>query len=542
MEAAMKLIPTRGFPLVPLIVSLFVFLFISTPVFADPPIMPVTPLGGGSSENPYQIASLANLYWIAATDGEVADPDRLARWSAHYKQTQNIDASDTSTWYSGAGWTPIGYRTGAGPYDYTYSFMGSYDGQGYIITGLWINRTSTNDVGLFGHVGTGDATGTLITIQRVGLVDVDVKGARGTGTLIGRVTGNENTDIVKCYASGGSVIGDGATGGLVGSNNSYASDPGYKDKHPTISKCWANIDVSWSKAGAGDKIAGLAGCNEKGVIEDSYARGKVTVDNLGGQTEPTPTNIGGLAGCIYYKGDIERSYSTGLVTVQGTVNNVGGFLGRIGSGDDKGFISKNFWDIQTAGSPFGVGDDPLETTDVTDKTTDQMMDADTYSGWTTFSSIWTIDPNINDGYPYLNDTPLVVELIAFTATPSGKGILLQWETASEIDNAGFHIWRSGSAEGMYTQITDTLIPAEGEATLGAEYAYEDTNVARKVYSRHDKDRNRIYVFQDLAGGRTYYYKLEAIDNAGVSEFFGPVSASIQNPAPAPKGWGKIVQP
>jgi len=78
--------------------------------------------------------------------------------------------------------------------------------------------------------------------------------------------------------------------------------------------------------------------------------------------------------------------------------------------------------------------------------------------------------------------------------------------------------------------------------MGAAYAYEDTNMLRKVYTRHDTNRNRIYVFQDLAGGRAYYYRLEAIDTAGGSEFFGPVSASVQNPTPAPKGWGQIVKP
>lgn len=138
----------------------------------------------------------------------------------------------------------------------------------------------------------------------------------------------------------------------------------------------------------------------------------------------------------------------------------------------------------------------------------------------------TTDPKV-----WSSDVPTLVNLVSFTATPSRNGILLEWETASEIDNAGFHIWRSDTAEGTYTQITNELIPAQGEPSMGAEYEYEDTDVARKVFTRHDKNRNRVYIFQDLAQGRTYYYKLEAIDNAGVSEFFGPVSADVKNRNP-----------
>jgi len=119
-----------------------------------------------------------------------------------------------------------------------------------------------------------------------------------------------------------------------------------------------------------------------------------------------------------------------------------------------------------------------------------------------------------------SNTPLVVELVSFTATPSRNGILLKWETASEIDNAGFHIWRSDTAEGTYAQITDQLIPAQGGPTSGAAYNYEDTDVAQ---------------------GKDYFYKLEVIDTKGASEFLGPVSASSGKATAVPtlSQWGVI---
>jgi len=103
------------------------------------------------------------------------------------------------------------------------------------------------------------------------------------------------------------------------------------------------------------------------------------------------------------------------------------------------------------------------------------------------------------------DNPLLVDLIAFSAEAFEDTILLEWETASEIDNAGFNLWRIDAEVGQYTRINDFLIPAEGGATWGAAYEYED----------HDVDI-----------GMTYYYELEDIDYSGFSTFHGPVSASL----------------
>ena len=104
------------------------------------------------------------------------------------------------------------------------------------------------------------------------------------------------------------------------------------------------------------------------------------------------------------------------------------------------------------------------------------------------------------------DEATVVALVFFRVTAARPdGVTLEWQTASEIDNAGFHVWRSDAATGEYTQITEALIPAEGGPTFGAEYAYEDT---------------------DVAPGLTYWYELEDIDTHGVSTFHGPIRAEI----------------
>ena len=86
---------------------LIVLLMANAGLMAQTAIAPA--VGDGAVDNPYEIASLENLYWIAATDNVVPDPDRATRWSSHYIQTADIDAFDTENWFNGAGWIPIGY-------------------------------------------------------------------------------------------------------------------------------------------------------------------------------------------------------------------------------------------------------------------------------------------------------------------------------------------------------------------------------------------------------------------------------------------------
>jgi len=93
--------------------------------------------------------------------------------------------------------------------------------------------------------------------------------------------------------------------------------------------------------------------------------------------------------------------------------------------------------------------------------------------------------------------PTLITLVSFTATETEDGVLLEWETASEIENAGFNIWRKDGEAGTYERINTTFILAEGSPTQGATYSYTDYT----VYP-----------------GDTYYYRLEDVDTNGKSTF------------------------
>ena len=162
--------------------------------------------GNGSESSPYQIATLADLRFLSENN---------VYWDSCFVQTADIDASETRNWnISGSDtlvFSPIGTPDN--------KFTGSYYGQGYSINNLYINRPSTNYVGLFGYV---DGT----EIDSLGIINCNITGANYTGGFLGMNAGS--SFVRNCFATG-NVKGKDNTGGLVARNisstirNSYAT-------------------------------------------------------------------------------------------------------------------------------------------------------------------------------------------------------------------------------------------------------------------------------------------------------------------------------
>jgi Peptidase family C25 len=96
-----------------------------------------------------------------------------------------------------------------------------------------------------------------------------------------------------------------------------------------------------------------------------------------------------------------------------------------------------------------------------------------------------------------------VELVHFEARGIAGAIELDWETASELHNLGFLLYRSESERGTFDRITAAVIPGLGSSPVGARYRYVD---------------------QGALPGRTYSYELEDIETSGRRKRHGPVSA------------------
>ena len=162
----------------------------------------------------------------------------------------------------------------------------------------------------------------------------------------------------------------------------------------------------------------------------------------------------------------------------------------------------------------------LESGALVDTTADKSVSRHTVTGLTTghsysFSLRTVTAPNsYNDNEVISEETSAVdvtlsgsdlVELVSFTAKASRSAVTLKWETRAELNNAGFHLWRSTTRDGDYERITRAMIPAEGGATYEAAYTFRDHRVI---------------------SGKTYHYRLEDIDTAGVSVYHGPVSITV----------------
>ncbi|MBZ0241966.1 MAG: hypothetical protein K8F24_02010 [Bacteroidales bacterium] len=296
------------------------------------------PAGAGTVESPYLIANLNNLYWITQNSAE---------WGKIYHQTADIDASATSGWDSYKGFSPIGN-------DYTSFSGGSYDGLGYSISGLYINRPSTMFIGLFGNI-----TGAT-TLKNIVLKDVDIKGNYNTAALAGYNSGG----LIDNCSTSGTVSGkDYNVGGLVGTHN-----------NGVIKNSTSNCTVDGSFRFAG----GLVGQNYA-AIENSFASGNVTASTRFG---------GGFIGGNY-GGPVKNCYSTGAVSGG---SDIGGFMGVYGFGT----ITNCFWDTETSGQGSSAGG-----AGVTGKTTAQMKNKATYTGWD-FTTTWAISNIYNNGYPNLD--------------------------------------------------------------------------------------------------------------------------------------------
>ncbi len=259
---------------------------------------------GGTASIPFLIHNVNQLQFMgyALNDSFQLDSD--------------IEASATSGWNSGAGFMPVGNSS--------TPFTGTFNGDSYTISDLFIDLPSTNGVGLFGDTS-------CATIENVGLVNANITGQNGVGALVGY--NNNSSRIDNSYATG-TVQGGNYVGGLVGQNtnsssidNSYATDRVIGGSYSAGGLVGGNynsssIDNSYATGSVSGNywVAGLVGTNYLSSIANSYATGTVS----GGYWV-----AGGLVGGNTF-GSVANSYATG--NVSGTFN-IGGLVGFNSSGN-----------------------------------------------------------------------------------------------------------------------------------------------------------------------------------------------------------------
>ena len=118
----------------------------------DPdPDPPPTFLQDGTAAHPWEVDSITELQSIATgfQNEELDEPlSQKESLAAHYVLTADIDAYSTAAWNDEG--TDTNIDEGFLPIGHSDEFKGNFDGAGYIINGLNIDRQSTVNVGLFG--------------------------------------------------------------------------------------------------------------------------------------------------------------------------------------------------------------------------------------------------------------------------------------------------------------------------------------------------------------------------------------------------------
>ncbi len=347
--------------------------------------------GSGTQTDPYLVATAHHL-------NEVRNhPDK------YFLQIADINLN-VAPYNMGNYWVPIGGNRHNNQMN--NNFTGHYNGNGFIISNLTIVQPGNMNVGLFGHIGqTGDGATTIINVH---LKSVTVIGGTATGALVGRVTGNQNTRIENCSVELGYVRGDAAVGGLVGTNNSFmATSLAAEGYRPVIFNCSANVSVFLRSEYSQGKtqFGGLVGCNQKGMISNSFALGDVIAD------DQDASYIGGLTGCIAFRGIVINSYSAVAIHAH-EASHKGGFTGYIGVGRNQGMVVNSYWntDLNT--------DQELNSLGASGLTTSQMQTQGSYMGWN-FNTMWTLHTEMNLGFPI------------FQSEAESLKVLRQWTGASD---------------------------------------------------------------------------------------------------------------
>jgi hypothetical protein len=234
--------------------------------------------GDGSFGNPYVITNCSQLQEMRQC------------LDCHYVLGDDVDCSETKEWNWNEtrgvyeGFEPVGYDLGGGMQLPTNPFIGTLEGNNFIISELYINRTNKWRTGVFG-TSYGNISNLFINNLSVfsnthyvgGLVGWQYFGSISNVHIIGMITGSPSSNvggIVGRFDQGigilnssfqGDIIGRYGTGGLVGNFNNGG----------VIGNSFSNVNIS---APTSMDVGGLGGIVTNSEIIDSYSISNIVAD------------------------------------------------------------------------------------------------------------------------------------------------------------------------------------------------------------------------------------------------------------------------
>ena len=200
--------------------------------------------GDGTAKNPYLISDGSELAYLMKIINETENESNAATYGKYYKLTSDIylnDISDYESWDAENApkniWTP-----GGGVFHYNHiGFAGSFDGQGFDVKGVYVNRKEQYN-GLFGYLFNAD-------IKNLNVTHSYINGGQYTAGLAGYARASKrNVTLSGCSVSDTTVVGSSSVGGVFGYVESY-------NKRTVVEKCSSDAIVTAKYNSAG----GIAG-------------------------------------------------------------------------------------------------------------------------------------------------------------------------------------------------------------------------------------------------------------------------------------------
>lgn len=378
------------------------------------------------------------------------------------------------------GWLPIGTLNP--------KFSAVFDGNGYTIKNLFINRPDEDYIGLFSTFDKAEVRNLNIDTQ------FQIKGKSTTGTLVGYATNSqiENISVNSRLSAGNS------TGGLIGyavSNNtiincrtagSVSSDDAYAGGLIGYAHISNQVRHSFSSSSVQGRSysGGLIGrLFRDNAIEASYATGNVNgykyVGGLIGELQfsnslvasyamgvvySSSSEVGGLVGSLGRDNTITYSYASGSV-----VNriNSGGLIGRIEV--DNNSISNSYW----------------ATDSTTQLTSASSSDETNYIGLTLTSlqcAITASETAAANGCVFDNGNEAV-------ALPEGIELYNDWTLAGENNAAGEFVpfWHFGTNQQLPVLVNQQVLrrDSDGDGVFDQNDVYIDIPLGNREDTDND---------------------------------------------------------
>jgi hypothetical protein len=524
----------------------------------DPPAA-----GDGSAGSPYLISTLYNFNWIVQNPGS---------WSKSFLQTANIDLSSCASSNSGTGFGVIGNGSTnfTGTYDgggfvisnlpiarsgsYNQGLFGVVGGSGRIKSLGLVNASVS------GYDCVGALAG-MVNNSGCSITDCFTTGAvSGSYGDVGGLVGENHGTITRCYStcsvgagsnyssggligynSSGTVSNSYATGSVVGSGGGKGGLVG-NNTSSTIAYCYSISSQGlvggfygggtltssyWDNSLAGSSAAGTGTSDANMKIQATYSGWdfattpiwKIDANNNGypylAWQVYAPTT---QASTLSTSSDVSNSMTINWTKGNGAKRVV--FLKQALAGSTSPVDNTTY----TANTVFGSGTQMGTTgwycvyngtgssVTVTGLSSGLMYNAQVfeYNGLAGCEKFITATASGNPS----SNTVLPVELASYTATTKEGNVVLNWSTATEINNYGFDIERSveNAQQSLVRWEKIGFVAGGGNTNAPREYSFVD-------------DRAPIGNLQ---------YRLKQIDRDGMYKYCSAVAKVTLNAADAKK--------